>query len=182
MTSKRAVVWPSFAAKLTMAAESTADRTRCAKRNAAFAVANAITPTPKPQLAPVASPPGWYPDPSGGVQRYWYGANRTAAAATPDPGGSNKAKQAAVAAGVCILVAIGFVMSMQSVSLMTGSGIVWTGVAIVGGGMAASFFLGAQIWVRVLAGILLVIALINALSIEHQMSKKREELTRIFNR
>lgn len=87
-----------------------------------------------------------------------------------------------MAAGVCILVAIGFVMSMQSVSLMTGSGIVWTGVAIVGGGMAASFFLGAQIWVRVLAGILLVIALINALSIEHQMSKKREELTRIFNR
>lgn len=30
-------------------------------------------------------PPGWYPDPSGGIQRYWDGMQWTAAAAAPEP-------------------------------------------------------------------------------------------------
>jgi len=73
------------------------------------------------------------------------------------------------------------VMSMQTVSLMSGSGTVWTGVAIVGGGAAAAFFLRARPWVRVVAVIVLALALLNALYIEHQMSEKRSELTRVFN-
>jgi hypothetical protein len=82
---------------------------------------------------------------------------------------------------VCVLVAIGLVMSMQSVSLISGSGIVWTGVAVVAGGTAAAFFLRARKWVRIVAVIVLAVAMFNAFYIEHQMSVKRDELTRIFN-
>ena len=60
-----------------------------------------------------------------------------------------------------MLVVIGLVMSMQSVSLITGSGPVWTGVAVVAAGTAVAFFL---------------LSLANALYIENELSDKRDEL------
>ncbi|MGO9157996.1 DUF2510 domain-containing protein, partial [Mycobacterium sp.] len=58
--------------------------------------------------------PGWYPDPSDPGRRiYWDGT----AWSTPAPSAadkSNSGKNAAVAIGVCVLVVIGLVMSMQS--------------------------------------------------------------------
>lgn len=86
----------------------------------------------------------------------------------PRPGESNISKDSAIAGGVCVFISIGLVMSMQTVSLMSGSGTVWTGVAIVGGGAAAAFFLRARLWVRVVAVIVLALALLNAFYIEHQ--------------
>lgn len=90
-------------------------------------------------------------------------------------------KSHAIAIGVCILVGVGLVMSMQSVSLMTGSGPVWTGVAVVAAGAAVAFFMRAAKWVRVVAAVVLVIALVNAFYIEHELSNKRDELTRVFD-
>lgn len=93
--------------------------------------------------------------------------------------GSNK--KVAVAIGVGVLIAIGLVMSMQSVSLLTGSGPIWTGVAVVAAGTALAFFMGAATWVRVLAALVLALALLNGFYMEKQISDKREELTKIFD-
>lgn len=72
-------------------------------------------------------------------------------------------------------------MTMQSVTLFSGTGSIWTGVAIVCAATATSFFLGATKWVRVVATICLVFALFNALYVEKQVSDKRNEISEIFN-
>ena len=57
------------------------------------------------------------------------------------PGESPKAvpdtRQTGVAVGVCVLAGIGFIMSIQPVSLLTGTGTVWIGIAIIGIGYGA---------------------------------------------
>ncbi len=73
-------------------------------------------------------------------------------------------------------------MSMQSVTLLTGSGQVWTGVAVVAAGTALAFFMRAATWVRVVAALLLAVSLANGLYIENQLSDRRHELTHIFDR
>lgn len=95
---------------------------------------------------------------------------------------SSTKRSAAVAFGVSVLVAIGLIMSMQPVSLMSGSGTIWVGVALAGVGVALAFFLGAPAWVRIVAPIILVLALGNVLYVEHQMSVKREEIARTLGR
>jgi hypothetical protein len=102
------------------------------------------------------------------------------ASATAD-NSSGSGKKAAVAIGVCVLVIIGVVMSLQSVSLLTGSGPIWTGVGFVAAGTAVSFFMGADKWVRVVAALLLVFALFNAFYMEKQLNDKRNEIGQIFN-
>jgi multidrug transporter EmrE-like cation transporter len=94
---------------------------------------------------------------------------------------SDNSRKTAVSIGVCVLAVIGLFMSMQSVSLMTGSGPVWTGVAVVGGATALAFFMRAEKWGRVVAGILLVISLANAFYIENELSKKRDQITDEFH-
>lgn len=94
----------------------------------------------------------------------------------------NASKRAAAAAGVCVLVAIGFIMSIQPVSLMTGSTMIWIGVALAGGGTALAFFLGTPVWVRVVAPIVLVVALFNVLMVEHEMSDRRDQISRTLSR
>lgn len=127
--------------------------------------------------------PGWYPDPSDpGKRIYWDGSAWSGPVRPPEAGQANNSRKTAVAIGVCVLVVIGLVMSMQSVSLLTGSGLVWTGVAVVAGGTAVAFFLGAATWVRIVAVLCLAFALFNAFYIENQMSNKRDELTHMFDR
>jgi hypothetical protein len=72
-------------------------------------------------------------------------------------------------------------MSMQSVSLMTGSGPVWTGVAVAGGATALGFFLRAAPIARGFAVLLLVVAVVNAFYIENEMQKKRDQITHTFD-
>ncbi len=95
--------------------------------------------------------------------------------------GSNIGKNAAVAIGVCVLVAIGLLMSMQSVSLMTGTGPIWTGVGFVAAGTAVAFFMRATTWVRVVAAVCLAVVLFNAFYMEQQLSEKRNEISQIFD-
>jgi hypothetical protein len=141
-------------------------------------------PTPSPG-------PGWYPDPSDpGRQIYWDGnawsgppqpqAAPTVAPASPADHSSDSRKTA-FSIGVCVLAVIGLFMSMQSVSLMTGSGPVWAGVAVVGGATALAFFMRVQKWGRFLACALLAISLVNAFYIENELSKKRDEITNTFD-
>lgn len=132
---------------------------------------------------------GWYPDPADpSRQRYFDGQAWTEAFApigAPVPGqsgtgGSNAGKKTASTIGAIVLVVIGFIISMQSVSLLTGSSPVWTGVGVVAAGTAASFFLPTDKWVRVFACVALVLSLANAVYIENELSEKRSELNQIF--
>lgn len=91
-------------------------------------------------------------------------------------------KHKAVSIGVLILAGIGLVMSMQSVSLFSGTGTLWTGVGLAAAGTAAAFFLGAEKWARVIAAICLAVALLATITVEVQMNQKRQEISDIFNR
>lgn len=135
-------------------------------------------------MTPTSPGPGWYPDPSDPEKRiYWDGSawSGPVRQTDADQSQSNNSRKTAVALGVCVLVVIGLVMSMQSVSLLTGSGQVWTGVGVVAAGTAAAFFLRAATWVRIVAALLLTVSLANAFYIENQMSNKRDELTHLFD-
>jgi hypothetical protein len=124
--------------------------------------------------------PGWYPDPlNPGKQSYWDGAGWSQPVGVPAD--SNKSNLAAVAVGVCVLVVIGLIMSMQSVSLLSGSGPIWIGVGFVAAGTAVAFFMVAATWVRVVAALCLAFALFNAVYMEKQLSDKRNEISQIFN-
>jgi Protein of unknown function (DUF2510) len=132
----------------------------------------------------MTTPVGWYPDPSDpGRQIYWNGTAWSGPAqpvGVTIPAAANSTKPA-VAVGVCVLVAIGLVMSMQSVSLLSGSSTVWIGVGFVAAGTAVAFFLGAASWVRVIAALCLAFALFSAVYMEKQLSDKRNEISQIFN-
>ncbi|HTX93981.1 MAG TPA: hypothetical protein VME67_03550 [Mycobacterium sp.] len=121
------------------------------------------------------------PNPSTPGKRGYWDATAWSTPARSEADRSDSGKKAAVAIGVCVLVVIGLVMSMQSVSLLTGSGLVWTGVAVVAAGTALAFFLRAATWVRVVAVLLLVVSLANGLYIEKQLSDKRQEITHMFD-
>jgi hypothetical protein len=129
-----------------------------------------------------APPPGWYPDPTDPSKNiYWDGQSWSGPPAPTVTSQTGKSRKTAVNFGAFVLVAIGLIMSMQSVSLLTGSGPIWTGVAVIAGGTALAFFLGASATIRVLAVLALVLGVGTAISIENQMTTKRDELTRIFD-
>ena len=75
---------------------------------------------------------------------------------------------------------VGLVMSMQSTSLLDGTGTIWLGVAVVAAALAASLFLDGPPWVRLVAALMLVLALGSALYVENQLHKQRIEITEMF--
>lgn len=126
--------------------------------------------------------PGWYPDPSDPSKNiYWDGSAWQGSHTPVEADKSGSSKKIGIAVGVIVLGLVGTVMAQQPVSLLSGTGQIWTGVAIAGVAVALSYFLGAGIWVRVIASICLVSSLFSAIYMETQLTEKRRELTRIFN-
>ncbi|MFT9722722.1 DUF2510 domain-containing protein [Mycobacteroides abscessus subsp. abscessus] len=128
--------------------------------------------------------PGWYPDPSDPTKQIYWDGTAWSGPVLPAQSDADKAgnsKKTAVAIGVCVLVVIGLVMSMQSVSLLSGSGPIWIGVGFVAAGTAVALFLGAKRWVLIVAAVCLAVSLLNAFYMEKQLSDKRNEISRIFN-
>lgn len=126
---------------------------------------------------------GWYPDPEiPGAQRYFDGIDWTDATA-PNPPATQAgiSRSTATAVGVCVLSGIGLVMSLQSTSLMNGTGNIWLGVALTAAGLAIAFFLRADTWVRTVAAVVLVIAVFSAGYMEKRLSDKRDEISHMFN-
>ncbi|MFN6544475.1 hypothetical protein [Mycolicibacterium nivoides] len=124
--------------------------------------------------------PGWYLT-SSGRHAYWDGQKWLPDEPPPTSADQGMSRPKAVAVGVLILSGIGLVMSMQSASLLTGTGSIWTGVAIAGAGAAAAFFLGAAKWARSVAVVALVLALFSAGYMEKQINDKRNEISHMFN-
>jgi len=88
---------------------------------------------------------------------------------------SGLSKKASAAIGVCILAAVGLFITMQSVSVY-GTGSLWFGVGMVAAGAAASFFLGAPTWVRVIAIMCLVFSLFNGVYLEKKVFDMRDAI------
>ena len=141
--------------------------------------------TPLP-AQPTKPPAGWYPDPKmAQTQRYWDGekwgdnvAPMPNTSAASSSSGSSPLLIGLVLAGS----AIGVVMAMQSASLLTGTGTLWTGVAIAGGAGILGWVVKVPIGVRILAGIAVVLAFANASSVESQLDKNRQEINHLVQR
>ena len=69
---------------------------------------------------------------------------------------------------------------MQSVSLLSGTSVIWIGVGVAAAGAAAAFILNVPVGVRVVAVLLLAIAVANGLYVEKQLNDKRNEISRVF--
>ena len=89
-------------------------------------------------------------------------------------------KKTPINLGVIVLGIVGLLMSMQSTSLLDGTGTIWLGVAVVAAALAASLFLSGSPWVRLVAALMLVLALGSALYVENQLHKQRIEITEMF--
>jgi hypothetical protein len=114
-----------------------------------------------------------------GTQRYWDGSDWTEHVAPWTPPASKTGHQSQVLIAILLAASvIGLVMAMQSASLLTGTGTLWTGVAIAGGASIATWALRASIptWVRVVAVVAAVIALVNVLYVEQQLEDTRQEI------
>lgn len=126
--------------------------------------------------------PGWYPDPSDPSKNiYWDGSAWQGSPTSVEADESGSSKKIGIAIAVIVLGLVGTVMAQQSVSLISGTGQIWTGVAIAGVALALSYFLGAAFWVRIIASTCLVFSLFSAVYMETQLSEKRQELRQIFN-
>jgi hypothetical protein len=124
---------------------------------------------------------GWYPDPSGAPRQRYFNGMQWTDACTPSADDVAPRKRTAISLGVIVLGVVGLVMSMQPTSLMNGTGSIWLGVVIAAVALAASFFLGGATWVKVVASILLAVALFSALYMEHQMTEKRTEISQMLS-
>lgn len=88
--------------------------------------------------------PGWYPDPADPSKNiYWDGSAWQGSHAPVEAEKSGSSKKTGIAIGVIVLGLVGSVMAQQPVSLFSGTGQIWTGVAIAGVAAALSYFLGA---------------------------------------
>ncbi len=72
---------------------------------------------------------------------------------------------------------IGLVMSMQSASLLTGTGMLWTGAAIAVGATIVAFAMKADRWVKVVAALAMVVAVANVMVVESQLEDMRQDLS-----
>lgn len=140
---------------------------------------------------------GWYTDPElADTLRYWDGktwTKHTAPAPPRGPGGLSGPPtgpmqpdaqiRATVSVVVFVAAAIGFVMANQETSLLNGTTNLWIGAilacAAVGGGWVFRAYV--LTWVWVLAVVAAVLAVTNVLHVEHQMSERRDEISRIFD-
>jgi hypothetical protein len=85
-------------------------------------------------------------------------------------------------AGLVVAAAVvGLILSQQSVTVMSGSGIVWTGAAIcVGAGIVSWVVKATPTWARVVCIIVGFIAISTAFSIESQLDDRRQEIARLL--
>lgn len=132
---------------------------------------------------------GWYPV-DDLTERYWSGEAwsgetrpRVAASSTSASTGAEPQKAASsgspalLKAGVLAGAVVGLVMSMQSASLLTGTGMLWTGVAIAVGATIVAFVLKAEKWVKVVAVLAMVVAVANVMYVESQLEDMRQDIS-----
>lgn len=136
------------------------------------------------ELPPNPPPAGWYVDPKmAGTQRYWDGVAWTDQVAPWSPPAAKTAQQSQLVVALVLAgSAVGLVMALQSASLLTGTGTLWTGAAIASGASIAAWVMKASLpkWVRVVAVVAAVLAVSNAAYVEYQLEQTRQEMQNLF--
>jgi len=132
--------------------------------------------------------PGWYADPTGQAPlRWWDGSSWTAHISAPVQGQApvpqsepNTKLLIAILAWALVLVGTGLAL-FTNVSLLTGTGTVWTGVALAIVGAVVAFVGRASAATKVIAVILVAAAVASGVYDEIQLQHKRDQLNSIIN-
>jgi hypothetical protein len=136
---------------------------------------------------PAGPSAGWYPDAKlADTVRYWDGGQWTDNVAPASGKVSSQPASVRQSQSVIALVlagsVVGLVMALQSASLLTGTGTLWTGVAIASGAGMASWVMRHSLptVVRGVAIIVAAVALANVMWVESQLDDKRQEISNLF--
>jgi hypothetical protein len=137
---------------------------------------------PSTKTSNVPGEAGWYPDPQrADTLRYWNGDDwedhfAPSATASSSQPSETPSQMAAAAIGACSV--IGLILSLQSASLITGTGKLWTGVALsIGAAIAAGILRKTVPTAVVVATVLIaIIALSNASSVEEELQDRQIQI------
>lgn len=89
---------------------------------------------------------------------------------------------AGVTVGLLILAVVGLVMNQQSVSVASGSGVVWMGFVLTIAATVIAFVVpNVPSWVKVVLLIIAVIAFGSAIYVEHELAQRRREIQDILS-
>ena len=129
---------------------------------------------------------GWYPA-DDHTERFWDGAEwsdktRPRVVTPPPPVSPTQATDAQTAHGKnplatgLILAAgvVGLIMAAQGASLLSGTGTLWTGVAVGVGAVIVAFVVKAKVWVKVIVVLAAAAGIANTISVEVQLNDMRE--------
>lgn len=135
------------------------------------------------QKATPGTPAGWYPDPKmAGTQRYWDGERWTDNAAPLQPPPQGGVSPQLIAGLVVAASVVGAILSQQSVTVMSGSGIVWTGAAICAGAAVVTWVVrSTPAWARGVCILLAILAIASAFAVEGELNDRREEISNMFD-
>ena len=75
-----------------------------------------------------------------------------------------------------ILAVGGVIVGFQPVTLLSGSGILYVGLAITAGGAALALAMKLRTWVRVVAVIAAALVILNIVVVEHSLSQKWQQI------
>ena len=146
-------------------------------------------------------PPGWQPDPDwGGVPYGWplwiedaqppaqpkseppaltpLAAFQSAPASSAE---SPRAGKGWAIAAVVVLMVIGLIVGYQPVSLLSGDGILYVGLAMTAGAVIVAFATRLGGWTKILAVVAVVAVGANIGVVEHEMAQRRQEIRNDLN-
>ena len=128
-------------------------------------------------------PPGWYPDPHmADTKRYWDGTRWSDHIAPVETDAAGKQNSRLIGAGLVVATVIGLVMAGQSASLLSGTGLQWTGAVLAVGAAVVSVVMRRTVSTGVIVAtiILAVLAVISVIYLEVELEQKRQELGNLF--
>jgi len=117
----------------------------------------------------------YHTDPATGAQWRWDG-QQWQPTQPPKP-----RAQPAIIMGLLILAGVGLILNQQSVSIASGSSVIWIGFVLTVGAAVVAFIVpGMPVWVKVVLLIVAVIAFGSAVYVEHELVQRRRELNDIL--
>lgn len=136
-------------------------------------------------IVTVSTPPGWYQAPLDppGTLRWWDGRGWGPPAPPPHPPSGSGVSPRVLGFAIVAVTAVGAALAdFTSVSLLSGTGTVWTGAVIAVLGAIASFVVPkTPRWAVITSVVLAMTAVATAIYDEVQLHNRRQELNGILN-
>jgi hypothetical protein len=77
-----------------------------------------------------------------------------------------------------VLAVVGLIVGYQPVTLLSGSGILYVGLAIAAGGAVLAFVMKLRMAVRIVAVVAVALVVANVVTVEHSLSQTRHQIQR----